>query len=291
MALSYFAVRSLQLLSLNSPVQCPVVLDGRITQNTTLSVFDTNASPFNPGYSKGQNLSWSQILEFPPVAPSLFDASTPESFKPLEVTIDDRSIFNPSGTNPQLGFRRAGLLLGNGSDASNEGVMTFHWSSKQDAARPLNLTHEYLTVWHETNDSSGSQFALQLGLPLGSNDTSEAASHSWKMLDRNNTVVFTSPLNFDEWANFAVTVDVPNNTLQVYFSEGAEPLQAVTEVLPNDNSGGGALQIGVLKKPTETKTVVFDGYQESPLNEGQIYGGLFVENSADHCVSLGASKA
>jgi hypothetical protein len=81
------------------------------------------------------------------------------------------------------------------------------------------------------------------------------------------------------------------STLQVYFSEGAEPLQAVTEVLPNDNSGGGALQIGVLKKPTETKTVVFDGYQESPLNEGQIYGGLFVENSADHCVSLGASKA
>lgn len=210
MALSYFAVRSLQLLSLNSPVQCPVVLDGRVTQNTTLSVFDTNASRFNPGYSKGQNLSWSQILEFPQVAPSLFDVSTPESFKPLEVTIDDRSIFNPSGTNPQLGFRRAGLLLGNGSDASNEGVMTFHWSSKQDTARPLNLTHEYLTVWHETNDSSGSQFALQLGLPLGSNDTSEAASHSWKMLDRNNSVVFTSPLNVEEWQNFAVTVDIPN---------------------------------------------------------------------------------
>lgn len=220
MALSYFAVRSLQLLSLNSPVQCPVVLDGRITQNTTLSVFDTNTSPFNPGYSKGQNVSWSQILEFPSVAPSLFDASTPESFKPLEVTIDDRSIFNPSGTNPQLGFRRAGLLLGNGSDASNAGVMTFHWSSKQDAARPLNLTHEYLTVWHETNDSSGSQFALQLGLPLGSNDTSEAASHSWKMLDRNNTVVFTSPLNFEEWSNFAVTVDIPNKC--VFFVESVQ---------------------------------------------------------------------
>ncbi|KAG8161117.1 hypothetical protein KVR01_009381 [Diaporthe batatas] len=288
MALSYFAVRSLQLLSLNAPVQCPVVLDGRIPQNTTLSVFDTNASPFNPGYSKGQNLSWSQILEFPTVAPSLFDASNLGSFKPLEVTIDDRSIFNPSGTNPQLGFRRAGLLLGNGSDASNEGVMTFHWSSKQDQERPLNLTHEYLAVWHETNDSSAAQFALQLGLPLGSNDTSEAVSHSWKMLDRNNSVVFTSPLNFEEWVNFAVTVDIPNNTLQVYFSEGAAPLKAVSEVLPNDNSGGGALQIGLLKKPTETKTVVFDGYQESHLNEGQIYGGLFVENSADNCVSRGA---
>lgn len=210
MALSYFAVRSLQLLSLQSSVQCPIVLDGRITPNTTLSVFDTNASPFNPGYSKGQNLSWSQILEFPTVSPSLFDVSTPESFKPLEVTIDDRSIFNPSGTNPRLGFRRAGLLLGNGSDASNEGVMTFHWSSKQDQARSLNLTHEYLTVWHETNDSSGSQFALQLGLPSGSNDTSEELSHSWKLLDRNNSVVFTSPLSFDTWQNFAVTIDVPD---------------------------------------------------------------------------------
>ena len=215
MALSYFAVRSIEFLSLNSPVQCPTVLDRCISQNTTLSVFDTNASPFNPGYSKGQNLSWSQILEFPSASPSLFDASTPESFKPLEVTIGDRSIFNPSGTNPQLGFRRAGLLLGNGSDASNEGVMTFHWSSKH---RPLNLTHEYLTVWHETNDSAGSQFALQLGLPLGSNDTSEASTHSWKLLDRNNSVVFTSPLNFDEWQNFAVTVDVPNKcVLLVHF--------------------------------------------------------------------------
>ena len=62
-------------------------------------------------------------------------------------------------------------------------------------------------------------------------------------------------------------------------------------MLPNDNSGGGALQIGLLKKATETKTVVFDGFQESPLNEGQIYGGLFIENSSDNCVSLGNSNA
>ncbi|CAN8100614.1 unnamed protein product [Discula destructiva] len=291
MALSYFAVRSLQILSLRSSVQCPVVLEGRITQNTTLTVFDTEDSLFNPGYSKGENLLWSEILQFPAVAPSLFDVSTPENFQPLEVTIDDRSIFNPSGTNPQLGFRRAGLLLGTGSDASNEGVMTFHWSVKQDAARPLNLTHEYLTVFHETNDSAGAQFALQTGLQLGTSDTSEAATHSWRLADRNNTVVFSTPIDFEGWQNFAVTLDVPNNTLQAFYSEGTDPLQAVTEVLPNDNSGGGALQIGVVKKPTETKTVVFDGFQESPLNEGLIYGGLFVENSANDCVSTGAPKA
>ncbi|KAF6812589.1 hypothetical protein CMUS01_13033 [Colletotrichum musicola] len=294
MILPHMAVRSLQALSVNAPrqsassaVQCPVVLDGRIPQNFTLDVFDTNESPYNPGFTKGPD-PWSKILLFPSVlTASRFDAAAnnASSFKPLEVTINDNSIFDPSGNNPQLGFRRAGLLLGTGSDASNQGVMTFHWSSMQDSARKLNLTHEYLTAFHETNDSGGAQFALQLGLPLGQNGTEPPASN-WKMLDRKNAVVFTAPLKFDAWQNFAVTLDVPKNTMQVFFSEGNAPLKAVTEVLPNDNTGGGALQIGMLKKPTETKTAVFDGFQESNLNEGQILGGIFVENSANGCVSL-----
>ncbi|OLN81946.1 hypothetical protein CCHL11_08641 [Colletotrichum chlorophyti] len=296
MILPHTAVRSLQALSLNapfqsfqSPVRCPVVLDGRIPQNFTLEIFDTNASPFNPGFTKGPAL-WSEILLFPNISTtSRFDVSSQTGdFKPLEVTINDQSIFNPPpGNNPQLGFRRAGLLLGNGSDASNEGVMTFHWSSRQDSARKLNLTHEYLTAFHETNDSGGAQFALQLGTPLGQNSTlSGPASSDWKMLDRDNKVVFSTPLKFDAWQNFGVTLDIPNNTLQVYFSEGDDPLKPVTEVLPNNNAGGGALQIGMLKKPTETTTAVFDGFQENNLNEGQILGGIFVENSANGCVSL-----
>jgi len=66
------------------------------------------------------------------------------------------------------------------------------------------------------------------------------------------------------------------------------PLKAVTEPLPNENAGGGQLQIGIAKKPTETETVVFDGYHESiPLRgEGQIYGGIFVEKSDGGCISL-----
>lgn len=79
---------------------------------------------------------------------------------------------------------------------------------------------------------------------------------------------------------------VPVSTMQVFYSKGSDPLRPVTEVFPNDNSGGGALQIGMLKKPTETKTVVFDGFQESDLNEGKILGGIFVEDSANGCVSL-----
>ncbi|TQN68173.1 Serine/threonine-protein kinase MST20 [Colletotrichum shisoi] len=158
-------------------------------RNATLQVFDTNESPFHPGFTKGP-APWSEILLLPAgVTPSCFDVvseSTATSFKRLEVIIDDKSIFDPSGKKPAA-----------------RGVMTFRWSSRQDPARKLNLTDEYLTSFHEANDS-----------------------------------------------------------------------------------GGGALQIGLLKKPTETKTVVFDGFQESNIDEGQILGSIFVEDRADGCVSL-----
>ena len=78
----------------------------------------------------------------------------------------------------------------------------------------------------------------------------------------------------------------PISTLQIYYSKGDDPLKSVTSALSNDNSGGGQYQIGMLKKPTGTFDVVNAGYQESHLNEGQIYGGLFIEDSANGCVSL-----
>jgi hypothetical protein len=77
------------------------------------------------------------------------------------------------------------------------------------------------------------------------------------------------------------------STIQVFYSSGNARLKAVTKALPNDNAGGGQLQLGIAKKPTETETVVFDGYQESIKlrGEGQIYGGVFVENSDGGCFS------
>lgn len=76
------------------------------------------------------------------------------------------------------------------------------------------------------------------------------------------------------------------STLQVYYSKNDEPLKSVTSALSNNNAGGGQYQIGILKKPTGTSDVVNSGYQEKNLNEGQIYGGLFLEDSANGCVSL-----
>jgi hypothetical protein len=79
-----------------------------------------------------------------------------------------------------------------------------------------------------------------------------------------------------------------NSTIRVFYSAGDEPLKAVTEATPNENGGGGQLQVGILKKPTETKTALFDGFQEPiPIQgEGQIYSGIFVEDSNGGCISL-----
>jgi hypothetical protein len=75
--------------------------------------------------------------------------------------------------------------------------------------------------------------------------------------------------------------------MQVFYSEGYAELKAVTEPLANDNSGGGQMQLGMAKKPTETETVVWDGYHESIVGkEGQVYGGVFVEDSTDECISV-----
>jgi hypothetical protein len=72
----------------------------------------------------------------------------------------------------------------------------------------------------------------------------------------------------------------------VYYSVGAAALTAVAKNKSANLAGGGQFQLGILKKPTGSSDVVNNGYQEKNLNEGQIYGGIFLEDSADGCVSL-----
>ena len=142
---------------LQTPITCPIVFDGRVHKNLTLKDFDVEGrTPYQSGYVHGVNLTWSQILQFPEVSPSKFDSPID---KAVEVTISDDSLFKPGSGRIQPGFRRAGFLLGanNGTDASNVGVKTFHWSVRQDPKMAMNLTHEYMNVWHETNDYSHNQ--------------------------------------------------------------------------------------------------------------------------------------
>lgn len=78
----------------------------------------------------------------------------------------------------------------------------------------------------------------------------------------------------------------PRSTVQIYYSLGSAALEAVIDVVSVDLSGMGQFQLGILKKPTGTSDVATSGYQETGLNEGQIYGGIFVEDSTGGCVSL-----
>lgn len=129
---------------------CPVVFDGRVPSNASLTDFDKENgggwNPYNPGFVKGNNITWSEILKLPKTkTSSRFD--TAEGNLPLEVTISDESIFMK-----QLGFRRAGLQFNKDTNEGSpgaKGVKTLHFSIMQDASRPLNLSHEYLVSYME----------------------------------------------------------------------------------------------------------------------------------------------
>ncbi|CCC08601.1 hypothetical protein SMACR_05957 [Sordaria macrospora] len=262
-------------------VKCPLIFDGRIKSRTLPTDFDSSStSLFNPDNVKGSSLKWSQIVKFPKEKGSRFDNC---SHKPLEVTISDESVFKT-----QYGFRRAGLIFAadtNTGSPASKGVKTLHFSVKQDLKRPLNLTHEYLNIWHETSDWSANQFNFQTGTIIGQ-DTRKLPKNTFKIMSRENKLIWQTPIEKKEWQNFAITLDFNKNTLQVYYSKGNEPLRSVTKAVPNNNAGEGQYQFGILKKPTGTDDVVNKGYQESGIDEGQIYGGIFIEDSAGGCVSL-----
>ncbi|KAE9574626.1 hypothetical protein CGMCC3_g9383 [Colletotrichum fructicola] len=254
-------------LTCRSLIRCPLIFDGRIPSTAVPTDFDTpnggGWNPFNPSYVKGNNLLWSDILLLPSVPASRFDAAA--GSRAVEVTISDESIFMS-----QRGFRRAGLQFAadaNTGSPGGEGAKTLHFSVRQDAQRPLNLTHEYLT----------GTIIGQPGLP----------EDTFKLLDRENRLVWSTPMATDgSWQNFALTLDFDQNTIQVWYSANDEPLQKSGDIISADLAGQGQYQIGMLKKPTGTDDVVNSGYQESGLDEGQIYGGIFIEDSADGCVSV-----
>ncbi|CAN8099162.1 unnamed protein product [Discula destructiva] len=257
---------------------CPIALDGRVPKSLALTALDTDNGIFNPEYVKGNNLSWSEIILFPEVPASRFDLA---QYKPLEVTINNASIFQT-----QYGFRRAGLQFANDTAENSPGyvgVKTLHWSIKGDPGRALNRSHEYLNVWHEAADYSSNQIQFQTGKMI---DQPDLDADSWKLFDRNSTLLWSVPIETEEWQNFAVTLDIDANTVQVFYSTGKDALEAASEVIDADLSGGGQFQLGLLKKPTGTADVTNSGYQEAPFEEGLIYGGIFVEDSAGGCISL-----
>lgn len=122
-------------------VTCPIVVDARVPVGAIGADFDNGALPFNSAYDLGQNQTWASVLKFPKTPRSLFDT---KQSKAVEVTLSDGSIFVPSATNVQRGFRRTELLpQPKNVSASVSGVKTWHLSIRRDEGRPLNYSHEY----------------------------------------------------------------------------------------------------------------------------------------------------
>jgi len=126
-----------------------------------------------------------------------------------------------------MGFRRAGLLLKDdqnpiGADAADSGIVTFHWSVRQDPAKPLNLSHEYMNVWHEKADYSGNQFTFVGGVVLkvdgGDGVDTPEERNLWKVQDAKNKFVFHTPIEQNSWQNFAVQLDYRNKCVEPHFS-------------------------------------------------------------------------
>jgi len=288
--------------ALSPPASCKILFDGRVPLGTTPADFDLPTSLYNNKFILGQNQTWSQVLKVEPVLPSLFDL--PRVFpskkltEPVLVTITDQSIFVPNPTSAQTGFRRSELLPGtnNGTDPTVIGTTTVHWSIRTDPTHPLNYTHEYHPVWHERNDFNGDHFDLETGTPFSASKESipitnpktlRIAGFSIPTPEQN---VFITNFDDNVWHNFALTIGWSTNKTTVFYSKGYAPLQKVAGPFNNDNSDGGQFHFGFLKLPTGPPgiNVVTDGFQESIKRgfEGLFYGGIFIEDSSDGCVTL-----
>ncbi|KAL5526377.1 hypothetical protein ACEPAF_8100 [Sanghuangporus sanghuang] len=266
---------------------CTLLFDGKIPADTQAADFDADSSVYDNENVLGQNQTWADIIEFPDVSSSLFDATA--SSKPLEITLSDESIFAPGG-QLQSGFRRSELIpaINDGTDITVQGTTTVHWSLRSDSSKPFNLSHEYQLVFHETSDFSTSQFMLKTGAPFG--QTFVESEHKTLRLEGRQTTsatLFSTPFDDDVWHNFAVTVAWNSTSITVFYSKNSDSL-SLANVTSNDNSGQGQQHFGILKLPTGDAgiDVAHEGFQESGLNEGLIYGGIFIEDSSDGCITL-----
>ncbi|KAI5810259.1 hypothetical protein DFH27DRAFT_181849 [Peziza echinospora] len=254
--------------------------DGRVPLDFTLAELDSySTSLFGAEYVLGAGQKWSEVVVFPSVTPSLFDGT---KYKPLEVTINDKSIFAPGG-NPQNGFRRSELMpiSNNGTDVTVQGTTTFHFSIKPDTARALNSSHQYELAFIETNDYSSHVWTLKTGTPF--NQASGAISKTLRLEGSNANgatakTLYSVQWDTGSWHNFAITTDWVNNKISAYYSSGNSPLKSVVSSQTNDATGKGVAHLGVLKLPTASTDPVNNGFQSKNLNEGVIYGGIFVES-------------
>ncbi|OHF01005.1 hypothetical protein CORC01_03833 [Colletotrichum orchidophilum] len=294
-------------VSPHAKAQCPLQFDGRIPKTFKVADFDTSASPFSSSNVLGKGLKFSEIIQLPG-GTSLFDVN---STQPFEVTISDKSIFAPSATNVQTGFRRAEMLpaSNDGKDASTDGIKTLHFSLQKDTKRLLNQSHEYQLVFLESADFSTNQLVLKTGTILGQNTADPDTLQLFGNLGSNPVPELFKTKFTSDVHNFAVRFDftkkyyppIPHfgtqslvrttnpdsSTTEVFYSKGNSPLKSTGGAVANNISGKGQFHFGLLKKPVNGGSdITKSGDQPSGINEGIIYSGIFEEDSSKGCISL-----
>ncbi len=182
------------------------MFDGRVPTSLKLADFDSydTGSPFGPDYVKGQGLKWSEILQFP-VGAGHF--ALRQRRRRLQGGRGDaqRQVHLPDPEGLPEGRPAVQRRLQRPkAPATATASRPLHFSVHQDAARPLNLSHEYLNVWHEASDYSSDQFMFQTGTLI---DQRSPGKDTFKVLDRKNKLIWSTPIDKDAWQNFAFTLD------------------------------------------------------------------------------------
>lgn len=189
--------------------KCPMVFDGRVPANFTLEQFDVKNNIFDPSFVVGANQTFSSVLRFVNRGHlrSLYDRAGVT--KPVEVTINDKSIFAPSASNVQVGFRRTELMIASnsGKDDSTTGIKTLHFSIAKDPSRPLNLDYEYQLSWLEDSSFSMNQFVLKTGNITGVNTVHPDSLTLFGNTNKFGDVLFTTPFTAGTFHNFALKLD------------------------------------------------------------------------------------
>ncbi|KAG6063187.1 hypothetical protein E4U32_001516 [Claviceps aff. humidiphila group G2b] len=265
--------------------KCPMVFDGRVPVNFTLEQFDVKNNIFDPSFVVGANQTFSSVLRFVNRGHlrSLYDRAGVT--KPVEVTINDKSIFAPSASNVQVGFRRTELMIASnsGKDDSTTGIKTLRFSIAKDPSRPLNLDYEYQLSWLEDSNFSMNQFVLKTGNITGVNTVHPDSLTLFGNTNKFGDVLFTTPFTAGTFHNFALKLDFTRNTTEVRYSTGLHPLKSVAGPRANDISGQGQFHFGLLKKGLNGNGDSKKGTQDTGINEGIIYGGIFMEDSSKKC--------
>ncbi|KAK8041511.1 hypothetical protein PG994_014518 [Apiospora phragmitis] len=272
---------------------CILSFDGRVPQNATSKTFVSKQSPFNPGYVLGPNVTWDEIIEFPPIPPSRFDRQA--GTKPVGLSLSDKSVFLSGSEGRETALRRAELLVNN-NDPTVTGHKTWHMSVRTDPARPLNYTHEYQFAFHEAQDFQADFWSIKAGAPLGApvdtppRKTFRVEGYKW---DVPTKLFFETPLTDDVWHNFGIDLNFDENMISVLYSTNDQPLKVVMPPTFNNISGKapttlGETHFGLQKRPlgANIENFLFNGTQEEGIDEALFLGGIFQDDSTNGCITL-----